>query len=257
MQQTKTLLAASALLSLTTLTAEAALTAGTADGQRVVYSSISDVTWTGDANLLGTMIQAQGYDTVVNAIIAASPIIYNTANGYDTPSYSGYYNVTSADFDTTDLGLVSWFGAKAFTGYLNSINYAGSNQWALPSAGANPQVANQTDGQFGQLYYNELNAGIDGILHDGSFQNSGNTGPFINAQTYVYWLGTEHAPYPDGAWFFGTNGGYQGDGHKSNQSYAWAISPGNVAAVPVPAAAWLFGSGLISLIGWRRRYTIR
>ena len=165
MRHNTPLLATGLLLSLTTLNAEAALTAYTAaaaGNTPVVYSSVSDITWTADANLLGTMIQTQGYNAVVNAIIAANPIINDTPNYWDTPSDSGYHNVTSADFDTTDLGRVNWFGVKAFTGYLNSINYAGSNQWALPSAGANPQWGhNQTDGQFGQLFYNEL-GGIAG-----------------------------------------------------------------------------------------------
>ncbi len=251
MQQTKTLLAASALLNLTTLTAEAALTAGTVGGQRVVYSSISDITWTGDANLLGTMMRYQGYDTMVNAIIAASPIIYDTPNFYDTPSYSGYHNVTRSDFNPYSYtAQVSWFGAKAFTGYLNSINYAGSNQWALPSTGQNTQqdVRIGTDSQFGELYYYELGATHGDRIPD--------TNHFINQRYSSYWSGSEDLFYSDLAWWFYPDNGNQGYWNKGMQYYAWAVSPGNVAAVPVPAAAWLFGSGLIGLMGWRRRYTM-
>ncbi len=38
-----------------------------------------------------------------------------------------------------------------------------------------------------------------------------------------------------------------------------AVAPGNVAPVPLPAAAWLFGSGAVALIGLirRRPYTIK
>ncbi len=35
--------------------------------------------------------------------------------------------------------------------------------------------------------------------------------------------------------------------------YAWAVRDGDVGAVPVPAAVWLFGSGLIGLLGVARR----
>ncbi|MBI5783055.1 MAG: VPLPA-CTERM sorting domain-containing protein, partial [Gammaproteobacteria bacterium] len=35
--------------------------------------------------------------------------------------------------------------------------------------------------------------------------------------------------------------------------YALAVRPGDVAVVPVPAAVWLFGSGLLGLIGVARR----
>ncbi|MDD2800844.1 MAG: hypothetical protein PHC94_07170 [Methylobacter sp.] len=255
-------LAAGLLLSLTTLTAEAALTPGfsIADGQPVVYSSVSDITWTGDANLLDSLVTNQGYSTVVNAIIAASPTIY------DTPD-SGAYSLSAGDFSRISSGVVtSWFGARAFTTYLNSINYAGSNQWALPSAGANPQYGyNPTGSQFGQLYYSELNKlafpGTNGsnygILGNGDFQSSGSVGPFSNVQSYVYWLGTEFALYPelypDSVWVFDTRTGDQWDGSKGAHLPVWAVSPGQVpAVVPVPGAAWLFGSGLMGLAGLRR-----
>jgi len=67
----------------------------------------------GDANLLGTM-ESAGYDAVVNAIIAASPRVYDTSNYYDTPSYIGYHDISGSDFSSD--GSVIWFGAQAFTG---------------------------------------------------------------------------------------------------------------------------------------------
>jgi len=33
--------------------------------------------------------------------------------------------------------------------------------------------------------------------------------------------------------------------------YAWSVHSGDVGAVPVPAAVWLFGSGLIGLVGFQ------
>ena len=38
-----------------------------------------------------------------------------------------------------------------------------------------------------------------------------------------------------------------------NSEYGWTEVEGTISAVPVPAAAWLFGSGLIGLIGFARR----
>ncbi len=188
---------------------------------------------------------------MVNAIIAASPIINDTPNYWDTPSDSGYHNVTSDDFSDTDLGEVSWFGAKAFTGYLNSINYAGSNHWALPSAGANPQNGyNQTGGQFGQLFYNELGGIAGSAMPD--------TANFTNVEDDGdYWLGTEYAPDPNLAWKFDTRDGLQFGNLASNKFVvglsAWAVSPGQVAAVPIPGAVRLFGTGLFGLLGPKRR----
>jgi hypothetical protein len=48
---------------------------------------------------------------------------------------------------------------------------------------------------------------------------------------------------------------YDTDLDKTGTRYAWAVSRGDIspAAVPVPAAAWLFGSGLLGLFGVARR----
>lgn len=245
MQYGKTLLAAGLLLSLTTLNAQASLTAYTAAGnQSVVYSSVSNVTWTGDANLLGTMINSLGYTNVVNAIRAASLTVTNTPNSLD--GNDGVYLIGPNDFSNTFIGRTTWFGAVAFTKYLNSINYAGSNQWALPGAGANPHYGfNQTGGQFGQLFYNELGGTARGIIP--------NTANFSNEQAATYWLGTEDVLFPSNAWLFLAASGGQELMFKNVQTYAWAVSPGQVAAVPVPGAVWLFGSGLLGLIRLRRR----
>ena len=42
-------------------------------------------------------------------------------------------------------------------------------------------------------------------------------------------------------------------GYSVNESQAYAVDVKVVPAVPVPAAAWLFGSGLIGLVGVARR----
>ncbi|MCK5091002.1 MAG: VPLPA-CTERM sorting domain-containing protein, partial [Gammaproteobacteria bacterium] len=36
-------------------------------------------------------------------------------------------------------------------------------------------------------------------------------------------------------------------GGKEGNKVVWAVLDGNVSAVPVPAAIWLFGSGLIGI----------
>lgn len=241
----KLLTTAGLLLSLTALNAEAVLTPYIAvDGSAVVYSSISDITWTADANLLGTMISNQGYDTVVNAIIAASPIITNTPNFY---SPTGSYNVSTADFSVSNLGRTSWFGAQAFTNYLNSVKYAGSNQWALPSAGDPPQpINNPINGQLGQLFYNELSGTTNNNVHKTVY--------FVNEQADEYWL-VEHETISNSAWVFNTfkGGQHQYDSHKLSPLFTWPVSPGQLPAVPVPGAMWLMGSGLLGLLSFTHK----
>ncbi len=259
MQYGKTLLSAGVLLSLTTLNAQAALTVN--DGGLSVYDSGLKATWTQDANLLGTLENTQGYNKVVNAVIAAGGGVI-----HDTPNYyfdNGTYTLTTADFSIG--GMVDWWAGQAYVHYLDSLNngrgYAGSNHWALPTTpdSSASYGFNITNSQLGELYYNELNATAYpavnyGILGTRTFMDtSASSGPFSNAHAYAYWSGTEYASYPSDSWLFFTTTGFQNYGNKTNQFYAWAVSPGQVSAVPVPGAVWLFGTGLSGLLGLKRR----
>ena len=257
MLQGKTLLAASLVFGLASFNAQATLTSETVNGQNLVYDSGNNTTWTQDANLLGTWegaYQSTSYTNIVTAIINASGgVIHDTPNAYD----NGTYNLTAADFGSG--GTVDWWAGQALVHYLNTQNYGGSSQWALPTQPDQNYGYNITNSQLGELYYNELHATVYpasnfGILGTGIFSDtSGSVGPFINAHTYAYWSGTEYAGSPSNIWYFDTSNGYHGFSVKDNQFYAWAVSPGNVAAVPVPGAVWLFGTGMLGLLGLKRR----
>ena len=76
-------------------------------------------------------------------------------------------------------------------------------------------------------------------------------GLFTNVQHDLYWSGTTYAPGTS-VWFFNIGNSTQSTTVKSSTLYAWAVRAGDVVAVPVPAAAWLFGSALLWLMGVRR-----
>jgi hypothetical protein len=171
--------------------------------------------------------------------------------------YQAYYD---EDADLTWLanantaGAMNWTSANAWAAGL-TIN--GVSGWRLPDtmqpdASCSYQDAlesrgyNCTGSELGNLYYTTL----------GNTQGpTGNTYlPFDGVQSGAYWSATEYAPDTASAWYFNMGNGLQSKSTKSNGSfYAWAVYSGDVSEVPVPAAVWLFGSGLIGLIGVARR----
>ena len=66
------------------------------------------------------------------------------------------------------------------------------------------------------------------------------------------WSGVD-APNTNFTWVFYTDSGRQSYHIKNYGLYGWAVRSGDVSAVPVPAAVWLFGSGLIGLLGLAKR----
>ncbi len=120
-------------------------------------------------------------------------------------------------------------------GYTTTIDW--SVGWRLPSAGTNPQKGySQTTSEMGHLFYEE------NILEFTELFGSG------------YWSGTAYASMGGLAWDF-----YMADGHQNYsgmmvESYGLAVrSGGTVSAVPIPGAIWLLGSGLLAMVGIRRR----
>ena len=147
-------------------------------------------------------------------------------------------------------GLMTWTQAVAWA---DNLVLGGYSDWRLPTTIPATAGYNQTGSELGELFYNEL-GGVAGSSI--TTTHNANYNLFTNVQSYVYWSGSEYAPVPSYAWYFSTGYGSQGNDFKYNQLYAWAVRPGDVAAVPVPAAFWLFGSGLMGLLGLRRRGNI-
>ena len=174
-------------------------------------------------------------------------------------SYFGPHTVVAGDFDTGS-GLMTWWGATAWTQWLGSIGYGGASDWRLPAT-VQPDATcgdqydpgsgfplqgygyNCTGSDLGHLFYTE--GGLTGgqsILASTILDDH-----FVNMQSYVYWSGTEFAPDPYGAWAFYTDFGEQYPDSKGYQSYGWAVRPGQVAAAPLPATSLLMALGLMAL----------
>lgn len=146
---------------------------------------------------------------------------------------------------------------------MNAANYLGYNDWRLPTTprsdpsctyrqNFNTADYNCAGSEMGHLYYTELGGQARqpiATTHNanyGLFQNLSVSGPA--------WSGTGYPPCTACAWGFDFDGGIQYGSGVTNYYHAMAVRTGQVAAVPLPAAASLFVSGLIfGLVGVARK----
>ena len=253
---------------LLSVSAQASLVA-TAGGKGV-YDTVNNVTWTSDANLMLTqaIFYSGGASAYVAAVIAASGgVIHDTPNDFDTPSNSGLYTLSASDFITNGAyaGSMSWWGAKAWVNYLNATNYAGTNTWVLPTTvdsnisdsfrADTGSDAFHSSSQLAQLFYVGLGQVPGSNI---TTTHNSNYALFKMVKLGNYWSGTEGIEINSGveAWAYSTWSGGQGRYMKSPGSFALAVAPGQIgalSAVPVPGAVWLLGSGVMGLVGLRRR----
>jgi hypothetical protein len=196
-------------------------------GNGLIYDDVLNITWMQDANYA----QTSGY-AAANAV------------GYGTDNH------ILAD------GRMGWEAANTWA---DQLSYGGFDDWRLPSAGNAPASGpNITTGELGHMFYNNLgNTAGSSILGNVSFTDAtpgGGTESFLNVQSDVYWYGEEYAPSDLNAWAFHTVDGYQNIITKNVTYHSWAVRAGDVSTVPVPAAAWLFGTALLGLVGVKRRH---
>lgn len=164
--------------------------------------------------------------------------------------------------DTTIGGYgISWDGALIWAAnfsYYDSVRDVTYTDWRLPKADTACSSYNCTGSELGHLFYNEL-GGVAGQTITTTHNDNYNLFQNISEWSY-FWTGNEYAGFCDAewgycfeAWDFYFYIGAQGHNLKTyTDYYRWAVRDGDVAGmsvVPVPAAFWLFGSGLLGLIG--------
>jgi len=225
-----------------------AATEGGTDYQ-AYYDDETKLTWLADANAAVGSI----YDT------------YNPGTGM-----MNWHNANAWVADLSINGVTGWRlpdtnPIDGTTADDNDWSYNGSEDLGFNVSAPGTLYAGSTASEMAYMFYNTLgNLGVCNptlSTTTNCANQSGwglsNAGPFINIQSSAYWSATEFDPNIGNAWTFHFDDGDQFRSSKYNDFYsAWAVQSGDVSAVPVPAAVWLFGSGLIGLIGIAKRKKI-
>ena len=193
---------------------------------RAYYDNVADLTWLADANYAATQYVNSGGTTGDSTGQMSWEIANTWAAGLNINGITGWRLP-----NTVDVGN----DGKTYSNIYQGVDY-GYNITA--------------QSELSNMFYNVLGNAADRDI-SGNYENQVlNPGPFINLQsrlTKVYWSATEYVPDPNTAWYFNISNGGQFSNFKSINYYAWAVKSGDVSAVPIPTAVWLFGRGLIML----------
>ena len=207
-------------------------------GSGLLYDDVLKVTWLQDANYAKTSgYSATGLMDWASANIWAANLEYNGLTSWrlatNTPVNGISFNNYIRSYDgSTDLGF-NITSPNSELAYMYNVNL-GLKDWY------------DTNGNYQADY---------GIFGNGTFGGQNNVGLVKNLRSYAYWSGAEYTSLSEVAWNFGTSQGNQGINVKIASLYAWAVHPGDVAPVPIPATIYLFGTGLLGLLRFKRRKT--
>ncbi len=210
-------------------------------GGGMLYDDVLNITWLQDAN-------------------------YAKTSGYAGANAAGYMNWTSANTWANDLvygGYSDWRLATNTPVDGVDWNYDftvdGSTDFGYNITSPHSELAYMYHVNLGlkSLYDTAGNYQADfGVFGNGTVGGQADVGLVKNLQSTAYWSGAVYAPDPANlAWYFHTHSGSQIRYYQDGTLAAWAVRPGDVAAVPEPGtyAMLLAGLGLVGAKVRRRR----
>jgi len=190
---------------------------GSLDSFEAYYDTDLDITWLADAN-------------------------YAKTSGYD------------ADGGMTWAAANTWVAKLTFVDAVNNLTY---DNWRLPTtlqpdascrdqrSGGYSYGYGCTGSEMGHLFDGELGGSPDESI---LFSTDPDLAKFTNLNSYYYWSGTRYAPDSRFAFQFSFAVGNQDAGFKSEALYAFAVTPGDVGAVP-EADTWAMLLAGLALVG--------
>ena len=158
-----------------------------------------------------------------------------------------------------DVLNITWVANAALSGtntwanqvaWASNLDYLGFDDWRLASvdvdaSGLPDSCATELACRDNELLYLFSQYGV----------SAATPGLFMGVQPGLYWSSNTHFNgFPTAAWAVNFDVGGQSGWTKNSWSYsALAVRSGDVLSAPIPAAVWLFSSGLLGLVGMTRR----
>lgn len=149
-------------------------------------------------------------------------------------------------------GLMSWNDANTWAA---NLSLGGAVDWRLPAADPTCASVDCINSEMGHLFYTELSGTAWNPIANSS-------DPDLNLFTNIrldsnqrwYWTSTSFPGYSAHR-NFNFYYGWQSNNYNYSEQPAWAVHDGDVGSpVPLPGAIWLLGSGLIGIVGIRRKF---
>jgi len=219
-------------------------------GGGIIYDDALGITWLQDANYAET----SGYDDIIYGYDSDGRMTWDEAVAWaDQLEYGGYANWRLPQTLPVDGSTYDYSHA-----------HDGSTDIGCNISAPDSTYPGSTASEMAYMYYNNLgNLSYYPVDYPSSPSPQPgwglqSTGAFNNLRPLDYWSDTEYPPNTTQAWHFyfdtgGQNNHQKDDGQEDGKYYAWAVRDGDVAPVPIPSAVWLLGSGLVCLVGIRKK----
>ena len=217
-------------------------------GGGLIYDDVLNITWLQDANYAKT----SGYD-------ADGKMTWDNAKNW-AANLKYYDSVRDVNFNDWRLPTVNPINGSSFD-YSRSVDGTTDDGFSISKPGT--AYAGSTGSEMAYMYYVNLSNPSYYTTYDApaevlsgcyvSAQDTclDNVGPFANLNPVAYWSNSEY-PVQTYAWVFDMETGYQSMDTKDDFYYAWAVRPGDVAAIPEPSTYVLMLAGL-GLVGMAAR----
>lgn len=234
MPHTKPLLAI-ALLLVTIVLADNSHANLIDNGNGLIYDSVSDVTWMSNGLTFPNDIAAATTNPTANPY--TGPLLGTVV----TPSLGAPHTIAANDLSyEASLGrwVGSWWAATAWVeGFTSQHGSQTLSDWRLPTSAEAQNLITQL---------NQLGTGRTGAAPPFEY-----IPPFFWTSTLTSETNVNFSNMLSGT--IGNRTLFDAAAGRPAYSNVMIVAPGNVAPVPLPAAAWLFGSGVAGLIGLARR----